>query len=128
MTLEILVDGLRRQLRQVELCQEKHQCKPIENIITVAVAGAVVSWPEGQEQAHTWMSTPSSDDPVPAAPRFPAVVYPPADTLFPVASSFRRFARWSPSATAPPRWYGASSFLRFACCFARPVPAAGGIA
>lgn len=73
------------------------------------------------------MRTPSSDDPVPAAPRFPAVEYPPTDTLFPVISSFRRFDRWSTSATAPPRWYGASSFLRFACCFARPVPAAGGI-
>ncbi len=117
MTLEILVDGFSRQLRQVELYQEKYWCKRFEHVAS----------PFDIYPARTWMRTPSSDDPVPAAPRFPAVVYPPADTLFPVISNFRRLARWSPSATAPPRWYGASSFLRFACCFARPVPAAGGI-
>lgn len=32
MTLEILVDGFSRQLRQVELYQEKHRCKRFEHV------------------------------------------------------------------------------------------------
>jgi len=36
MTLEILVDGLSRQLRQVELYQEKYWCKRIKNVASAA--------------------------------------------------------------------------------------------
>ena len=38
MTLEILIDGLSRQLRQVELYQQETQCKRIEIVETVSVA------------------------------------------------------------------------------------------